>query len=1147
MKRALTIGALIVGLFLSVGTQAWATNLFTDPGFENGVNNWSTVGYPFYAIVHSPNYAAENTITTVADRDYFAEIYQVITPVAAGDPIYMTAQIKTQMAEGSSARGGIMVEFLNSSDVVVGTITTPVGGVNDWTEIYVTGTAPTGTAKVRAGAFAYAAKDDSSAIGGKVAVDNMFIDRIQAPGGGLITNPGFESQLSGWAGNSQFSASTTYAHTGVYSARDNVNGVTSDYWGQVYQEVPLSAGQAIYATAWGKTAINPLASAKGGLLIQFYNGNTYLGSQYDIKSEIGGMTDWRQLYVSGIAPATTTKIRVGGFLWAGQNDTAAVGGNFYIDDFAVSYTAIPPLLPPSDLINADFENGVNDWTFLYRPWIASTTHHSGIYSANHTIGDTAGSNDYYTELYQQDIPFTVGNTAYVTGWVKTNIDPSKIARGGVKIQFLDGSGQPIGSAQQADIGGQTDWSLLYVYNIAPTGTATVRISAYAWAQRNQGTINGNVFVDDMAFSNTPPSDLILNPSFESDMAGWTQDATGYPMAAVTEEHRTGTKSAKSIIQVPGGSADFWSRIYQEFTVTPGQQLWATEWAKTVIDPRSSATAGLQLEFFEADGTPIGSPVQSNTIGGITGWTYLFVTAVAPSSSAKARVSPFVSCPHAASLYGGNIYFDDVFASFDQLPPPNFRTSLVNPNFDDGSGLGGWTDLYGAPSELDSVNPHSSPYSAKKTIGSTTTQNYYSTIYQDIYYNAQGSPFPAAQNVYLTAYLKSDISVFSSAAAGIQLEYIDNQGDAYVIDADQITADNGWRQLYVSGTIPAGATKVRVSGFVFASQGDSQAVGGIGNFDNFVYSYDYISPPAQTTLLNSGFENGLSDWDMPFQPAEVTTLSHSGSYAALFEFPVSLQDHNGAVEQTVNVTPGRKLTATIYGRTIIDPLATASAQLLVIFKNSSGAEIGTHSSNTIGGNTPWTLLSVSNITIPSTAATATIRANLFYDAVSYPLPAQAYFDDATLTITSAPGCFLAGTPITMADGTQKPIENISVGDVVLAFDEETKQMKPDKVTEVFKHDQEDTFLIVNGHMKVTPIHRVLSKGAWTEIGKLKVGDTLTNTQGEDVAIQTIEVVNNKVNIYNFEVNPYHTYVADGVIVHNRKPNINIMMVPDGGQR
>lgn len=133
----------------------------------------------------------------------------------------------------------------------------------------------------------------------------------------------------------------------------------------------------------------------------------------------------------------------------------------------------------------------------------------------------------------------------------------------------------------------------------------------------------------------------------------------------------------------------------------------------------------------------------------------------------------------------------------------------------------------------------------------------------------------------------------------------------------------------------------------------------------------------------------------------------------------------------------------------------------------------------------------------------------------------------------PTCFLAGTIITMADGSTKPIEAVKVGDVVLSYDQSGDSMKPDTVKEVFVHPKESIYLIVNGNLKVTPNHIVLTKGQWRQIGELKVGDVLTNTKGEEVPIVDIAKVQETVDVYNFEVNPYHTYVANGLIVHNRK--------------
>ncbi|MBM3251820.1 MAG: prepilin-type N-terminal cleavage/methylation domain-containing protein [Candidatus Omnitrophica bacterium] len=145
------------------------------------------------------------------------------------------------------------------------------------------------------------------------------------------------------------------------------------------------------------------------------------------------------------------------------------------------------------------------------------------------------------------------------------------------------------------------------------------------------------------------------------------------------------------------------------------------------------------------------------------------------------------------------------------------------------------------------------------------------------------------------------------------------------------------------------------------------------------------------------------------------------------------------------------------------------------------------------------------------------------------------------------CFLAGTPILMADGSLKPIEQIKVGDKVIAFDQDTEKFKEDKVTELFHH-KVNKYLIINDKIKVTNNHLVYSAGKWIEIGKLKVGDKLLNAEGKPEAITSIEKVSGDVFVYNFELNPYHAYVAGGIVAHNKKliPISPIENEPPGGE-
>ena len=131
-----------------------------------------------------------------------------------------------------------------------------------------------------------------------------------------------------------------------------------------------------------------------------------------------------------------------------------------------------------------------------------------------------------------------------------------------------------------------------------------------------------------------------------------------------------------------------------------------------------------------------------------------------------------------------------------------------------------------------------------------------------------------------------------------------------------------------------------------------------------------------------------------------------------------------------------------------------------------------------------------------------------------------------------GCFLAGTEISLADGSTKPIESIEAGDVVMAWDMKSGELKPDPVRAVQDPREVDSYLILNDRLRVTASHPMLSDGEWVKAGDLKVGDHLTAADGSVVTVATIEKVPGPVTVYNFEVNPYGTYVANGIVVHNR---------------
>lgn len=132
-----------------------------------------------------------------------------------------------------------------------------------------------------------------------------------------------------------------------------------------------------------------------------------------------------------------------------------------------------------------------------------------------------------------------------------------------------------------------------------------------------------------------------------------------------------------------------------------------------------------------------------------------------------------------------------------------------------------------------------------------------------------------------------------------------------------------------------------------------------------------------------------------------------------------------------------------------------------------------------------------------------------------------------------GCFVGGTDILMADGSSKDIENIKVGDRVSTLEDPRRKKKVvGVVSEVYTHMVSE-YRIINGTLRVTPEHLVYANLGFVPAGSLKVGDWMLRTDGEKVFVTSIEIQHDLVPVYNFRVDPYHSYFANGYFVHNEK--------------
>ncbi len=132
-----------------------------------------------------------------------------------------------------------------------------------------------------------------------------------------------------------------------------------------------------------------------------------------------------------------------------------------------------------------------------------------------------------------------------------------------------------------------------------------------------------------------------------------------------------------------------------------------------------------------------------------------------------------------------------------------------------------------------------------------------------------------------------------------------------------------------------------------------------------------------------------------------------------------------------------------------------------------------------------------------------------------------------------GCFLAKTQVMMADRSQKNIEDIQVGDIVLSFDKNTYKLVDGTVTEVYHHSADEmggSYLIVNGKLEVTPNHLMLMGDylSWKNAGDLVIGDIIATLDGGRF-VDTIVEVFDQVPVYHIEVESDGIYFVDAIVV------------------
>ncbi|WP_184575498.1 Hint domain-containing protein [Lipingzhangella halophila] len=203
--------------------------------------------------------------------------------------------------------------------------------------------------------------------------------------------------------------------------------------------------------------------------------------------------------------------------------------------------------------------------------------------------------------------------------------------------------------------------------------------------------------------------------------------------------------------------------------------------------------------------------------------------------------------------------------------------------------------------------------------------------------------------------------------------------------------------------------------------------------------------------------------------------------------------------------------------------------------------------TVVGFAPWGKAAKVAKKIPAIARLVTKwrrRSGRLDDAEDAASTARGNRDEALEACTSR-NSFVAGTPVLLANGGYRPIEEIGIGDLVRTTDPASGETRAGAVTNTISgegpKDLVDVWILTGeGAERVTSTgeHRFRVDGTWMPAADLSPGDRLRTAAGSTAVVSGLNGFAAHRDVYDLTVATTHTYYvgqgAGNALVHNAGP-------------
>jgi hypothetical protein len=352
--------------------------------------------------------------------------------------------------------------------------------------------------------------------------------------------------------------------------------------------------------------------------------------------------------------------------------------------------------------------------------------------------------------------------------------------------------------------------------------------------------------------------------------------------------------------------------------------------------------------------------------------------------------------------------------------------------------------------------------------------------------------------------------------GIMTNLVSHQHYFSDIDAAKTAVTDAWdqqvysQQSFVNGAYAQIEAPTKPTEVIFGLNDDPFAS---ASWTDINYSMNLQGLPAGFTVTI--YENGVSQ-------GAPTTWSPGDIFAILYANGLVSYFKNGALLRSVATPTGQ----TFYFDS-------------TFFGGTGGANYGIAKLKNIrfGPSVAWNRASF----VASSGVILTSSPDLFFQHSASLANVKVYWGTP---VPMSPGsnsggppktCFPAGTKVLLSDLTERSIEDVELGQLVASFDEKDGSPVVGRVLGRMQH-LADTLLevTVGGRvLRVTPEHRIyVGDGAFVPAGELCVGNKIWCVTGLVVVSKIETLPREEIVVYNLEVT-HHTYVANGVAVHNMK--------------